>query len=221
MESGSHLFSRAVTRQVSSAVYGLIVVFGMGTDVSQKRIATGNFIKMEINGIEPLTPCLQGRCSPSWAIPPNMYLLLYLFYLALLRICVIKAFMARYKTYIIRRILAHFITNIKTAVINPPRLNAVTLILSRKGSGKVGPSGLEPPTSRLSGVRSNQLSYGPVVSGFIYVRGLEAAYLNWIRQPPIFPGSHPPSIVGRLRLNRRVRYGNGCFPKTHHHRKFC
>ncbi len=26
----------------------------------------------------------------------------------------------------------------------------------------VGPSGLEPPTSRLSGVRSNQLSYGPI-----------------------------------------------------------
>ena len=25
---------------------------------------------MEISGIEPLTPCLQSRCSPSWAIPP-------------------------------------------------------------------------------------------------------------------------------------------------------
>ena len=29
----------------------------------------------------------------------------------------------------------------------------------------VGPSGLEPPTSRLSGVRSNLLSYGPVLGG--------------------------------------------------------
>ena len=25
---------------------------------------------VEMSGIEPLTPCLQGRCSPSWAIPP-------------------------------------------------------------------------------------------------------------------------------------------------------
>ena len=29
----------------------------------------------------------------------------------------------------------------------------------------VGPSGLEPPTSRLSGVRSNRLSYGPPLGG--------------------------------------------------------
>ena len=29
----------------------------------------------------------------------------------------------------------------------------------------VGPSGLEPPTSRLSVVRSSQLSYGPVLKG--------------------------------------------------------
>ena len=29
-------------------------------------------------------------------------------------------------------------------------------------SWRVGPSGLEPPTSRLSGVRSNRLSYGPL-----------------------------------------------------------
>ncbi len=30
----------------------------------------------------------------------------------------------------------------------------------------VGPSGLEPPTSRLSVVRSSQLSYGPVGGGY-------------------------------------------------------
>ena len=26
---------------------------------------------VEVSGIEPLTPCLQGRCSTSWAIPPK------------------------------------------------------------------------------------------------------------------------------------------------------
>ena len=31
----------------------------------------------------------------------------------------------------------------------------------------VGLSGLEPPTSRLSGVRSNRLSYRPMLSGLI------------------------------------------------------
>ena len=27
-------------------------------------------IMVEIIGLEPMTPCLQSRCSPSWAIPP-------------------------------------------------------------------------------------------------------------------------------------------------------
>ena len=27
---------------------------------------------VEIKGFEPLTPCLQGRCSPNWAIPPYL-----------------------------------------------------------------------------------------------------------------------------------------------------
>ena len=26
---------------------------------------------VEMMGIEPMTPCLQGRCSPSWATPPS------------------------------------------------------------------------------------------------------------------------------------------------------
>ena len=40
--SGSHLLSRAVSSQVSSAACVLTVVFGMGTGVSPRRIATGN-----------------------------------------------------------------------------------------------------------------------------------------------------------------------------------
>ena len=67
----------------------------------------------------------------------------------------------------------------------------------------VGTSGLEPPTSRLSGVRSNQLSYKPFL----------------IRQPPAFPCRLQHSIIGRFSLNRRVRDGYGCFPEAHRHRK--
>ena len=68
----------------------------------------------------------------------------------------------------------------------------------------VGLSGLEPPTSRLSGVRSNRLSYKPIS----------------IWQPPAFPYRHQYSIIGRFRLNHRVRDVDGCFPKAHRHRKF-
>ena len=28
---------------------------------------------VEMMGFEPMTPCLQGRCSPSWATPPYFY----------------------------------------------------------------------------------------------------------------------------------------------------
>ena len=60
----------------------------------------------------------------------------------------------------------------------------------------MGLSGLEPPTSRLSGVRSNQLSYKPL----------------GIRQPPAFPYRLQYSIIGRSGLNHRVRDENGCVP---------
>src|SRR5574344_1169937 len=50
----------------------------------------------------------------------------------------------------------------------------------------VGLNGLEPSTSRLSGVRSNQLSYKPI------------CFLLVIRQPPILPSSYPYSTIGRF-----------------------
>ena len=42
LDPGSHLLSRAVSSQVSSAACVLTVVFGMGTGVSHRRITTGN-----------------------------------------------------------------------------------------------------------------------------------------------------------------------------------
>ena len=67
----------------------------------------------------------------------------------------------------------------------------------------MGLSGLEPPTSRLSGVRSNQLSYKPI---------------DW--QPPTLPCRLQHSTIGRLGLNHRVRDGNGCYPQAHRHQNF-
>ena len=67
----------------------------------------------------------------------------------------------------------------------------------------MGLSGLEPPTSRLSGVRSNLLSYKPI---------------NMPRHPPALPCRRQHSTIGRLRLDHRVRDGNGYFPQAHRHR---
>ena len=43
LKSGSHLLSHTVSSIVPSAAYVFTVVFGMGTGVARKRIATGNF----------------------------------------------------------------------------------------------------------------------------------------------------------------------------------
>ena len=111
----------------------------------------------------------------------------------------------------------------------------------------MGLSGLEPPTSRLSGVRSNHLSYKPILAGRFHdpfvvfwiipypventrfelvtscLQGRRSpnwANPPWIRQPSIFPGRLQPSIVDRISLNLRVRDGNGCDPDAHRHRKY-
>ena len=79
----------------------------------------------------------------------------------------------------------------------------IILWITVKPAFRMGLSGLEPPTSRLSGVRSNRLSYKPIS----------------IWQPPAFPYRHQYSIIGRFRLNHRVRDVDGCFPKAHRHQK--
>ena len=93
----------------------------------------------------------------------------------------------------------------------------------------MGLSGLEPPTSRLSGVRSNQLSYKPIYqkrssgNGDEEIRTLDPLlarqvlsqlsyipFLIW--RPPALPHRLQCSTIGRSGLNRRVRDGYGCFP---------
>ena len=83
----------------------------------------------------------------------------------------------------------------------PPELRLSGFLL--EWLSPMGLSGLEPPTSRLSGVRSNRLSYKPI--------------LIW--QPPAFPHRLQCSIIGRLGLNHRVRDVDGCFPLAHRHQK--
>ena len=63
----------------------------------------------------------------------------------------------------------------------------------------MGLSGLEPPTSRLSGVRSNQLSYKPILKSFDFsgdeeIRTLDPLLarqvLSQLSYIPIWSGSH-------------------------------
>ena len=60
---GSHLLSHAVSSIVSSAASVLTNVFGMGTGVSPKRIATGKFSLSELRICR--LPLLRFRCASS------------------------------------------------------------------------------------------------------------------------------------------------------------
>ena len=97
---------------------------------------------------------------------------------------------------------------------------------------RMGPSGLEPPTSRLSGARSNRLSYGPLGSfRFGYERRL-SPYLSWNPRTPLFfngirqPGQHFASQKSLRKAACGVRPSCRCglFPlrknKWHKHESF-
>ena len=56
LKSGSHLLSHTVSSAVSSAAYVLTIVFGMGTGVSHKRIATRNILLSKFKAFSKLLP---------------------------------------------------------------------------------------------------------------------------------------------------------------------
>ena len=63
---GGHFDSfRSKHREMSSEFFCLWPLFGRGS-----------LPLVEVSGFEPLTPCLQGRCSTSWAIPPSIFITL-------------------------------------------------------------------------------------------------------------------------------------------------
>ena len=79
----------------------------------------------------------------------------------------------------------------------------------------------------------SQLSYAPICLSSQMLRpyirksyqlapNLYKVYFFQInRLPPILPHRYQCRIVGRMRLNRRVRDGNGCFPQSYHNRNGC
>ena len=163
---------------------------------------------MEITRLELVTPCLQGRCSPNWAIPPGMYLNEIIHHL-IINIYSILMFINLFTGLLVHLELCNDNHNIFWFVVI-----------------RLGLNGLEPSTSRLSGVRSNQLSYKPVLfnlpsrfktycicslsKNYLYFLTYKVIFI--IRQPPALPYRLQYSTIGRLRLNHRVRDGNGCVP---------
>ena len=79
-------------------------------------------------------------------------------------------------------------------------------LLSVNGDGEIRT--LDPLLARQV---LSQLSYTPIWNI------VNILFSIW--QPPAFPYRHQYSIIGRFRLNHRVRDVDGCFPKAHRHQK--
>ena len=114
---------------------------------------------VEISGIEPLTSCLQGRRSPSWAKPPDLHLL---FFKSggpkWTRFSAEKPRRLQQSTGLLPRagFRVHFLNSLPVSLPAYP-------ICALPFFEVVGQNGLEPSTSRLSVVCSSQLSYWPIL----------------------------------------------------------
>ena len=66
----------------------------------------------------------------------------------------------------------------------------------------MGPSGLEPPTSRLSGVRSNLLSYGPVFGGDEENRTPDPLLARQVLSQLSYTPTSQPSLLGIFKIEQ-------------------
>ena len=93
------------------------------------------------------------------------------------RLCFINAFVLFYPLKL-QQVLVHYLLFFSNVFF----LREFTILYAVVKVLLVGSSGLEPPTSRLSGARSNQLSYEPIV---VEMNGFEpmASCLQGRRSP--------------------------------------
>jgi hypothetical protein len=91
---------------------------------------------VEVDGIEPTTPCLQSRCSPTELHPQEILKMKVFWFFSLEKNC--------WKAFFLKKEAKTFIHQ-----------------ASHNNHPLVGQGGFEPPTPRLSSVCSNQLSYWP------------------------------------------------------------
>ena len=103
-------------------------------------------------------------------------------------------------------------TTTVVSVSRPPDEIRSYLALHARCNLLVGPSGLEPPTLRLSVVRSSQLSYGPVVdTSSISLAALHAVRLAHFAASPL--PRRPASLGSARMLDDWLLYCFSCFPQ--------
>ena len=139
----------------SERIFSDVAVYSGTQDRRKIRYGRKDIQMVEMRRIELLTPCLQGRCSPSWATPPNFCWYFTVSVWCLLIWCSLDFLFACRICLIFRRLLVWTIA----AYVGTQDCENW-----QDTENLVGLSGLEPPTSRLSGVRSNRLSYRPILS---------------------------------------------------------
>ena len=179
-------------------------------------------------GFEPMTPCLQGRCSPSWATPPYKWFVVFSVLESSSRrdfvgfqvvttvcLCLCLAGTLSFPSWLFvpSFLLFHSLSSL-FSLDESTRSPSAIFLFFRVFDSVVGPSGLEPPTSCLSGTRSNLLSYEPMqlcgVShlGFFDSRSRLLCSSYRCQHRTIFPHSFPWSIFATAELNFCVRNGN-------------